>query len=101
VHHVEGGEEIMKMFEVVKEAHAGEAEAKCGSCNWPASLQYVLAESQKKAEELYSKGDAGLCGDCMCRMIVEEGYIVDLSPKASQELKNKLMSHVKKDASTR
>jgi hypothetical protein len=41
----------------------------CASCRWEATVQYVLAQSQKQAESMVRKGEAGLCGDCMCGMI--------------------------------
>lgn len=56
------------MFDVANIVEEG---AHCGSCNWPASHQYVLARKQKEAEQLYKKGEAGLCGDCMCGMLTE------------------------------
>jgi hypothetical protein len=51
-------------------------EEKCGGCNWPVTNLYALADSQEEAEALYQSGDAGLCGDCMCEMIVEQGWEV-------------------------
>jgi len=55
----------LRMFPIVKE------DAKCGGCNWPASHQYVLATTEKEAKALYRRGEAGLCGDCMCDLLVE------------------------------
>jgi len=52
----------------------GEEEVKCGGCLWRVSRLYVIAKTQKEAEELYEQGEAGLCGDCISDLLVETGY---------------------------
>lgn len=47
---------------------------KCGGCNWRVYRLYAYAESQEEADTLYRSGEAGLCGDCMCDLLVEESY---------------------------
>lgn len=59
-----------RLFTIVVEG------AHCGGCNWESSHQYVLAKTEEEARQLYEDGEAGLCGDCMCDMIVEAGYLV-------------------------
>ena len=58
----------MKMFIV-------DNEVKCLACNWRARL-YAYAESQEAADELYEDEDAGLCGDCMCDLLVEAEKVI-------------------------
>ena len=53
---------------------AYDGRVKCGGCNWEVSRLYVLAENREQALQLIKKGEAGLCGDCMSDMLVEEGY---------------------------
>ena len=48
---------------------------KCGSCNWEKEIQYVIADTQENAENLVETGNAGLCGDCMCDMLMEN-YVI-------------------------
>jgi hypothetical protein len=76
----------LKMFEVGKD----EEEKKCGSCNWKVAKVYLMAESQEAADKLYEEsgeedGDPrGLCGDCMCEMLAENGgagYTINNEPK--------------------
>jgi hypothetical protein len=50
---------------------------KCGGCNWRVSKLYALATSQKEANRLKRKGDAGICGDCMSGLLVETGYTIE------------------------
>jgi hypothetical protein len=64
---------MSKLFIVSTE----EEEPKCGGCNWRVGRLYALAETQEEAQELYGNGDAGLCGDCMCDLIVEGGRTVE------------------------
>lgn len=74
----------LKLFEVGRD----EETKRCGCCNWTVSKVYLLAESQEEADKLYQeygKEDGeprGLCGDCMCQMLVEIGYEIE------NELKN-------------
>ncbi len=60
----------MKMFKFSRE------DFKCGSCNWRVSNLYVLADTLEEAERLLKEGLAGLCGDCMCELLVDERYTV-------------------------
>jgi len=80
----------MKMFRL-------ESEGKCGGCNWAVSFVYVLAETEQQAKELYEKGEAGLCGDCMCDMLSEASYeVVSSYPTPnSKEDKRDLYSHTR------
>ena len=64
--------ENQKLF-VVNSAKTDEA-AKCGGCNWEVSQLYAIARSQEDADKLFKSGDAGLCGDCLCDLLVEGGY---------------------------
>jgi len=64
-----GVEWNMKMFKIEREEGTH-----CGGCNWEASIQYVIADTEKQARSLIKSGDAGLCGDCMCDMLSEAGY---------------------------
>lgn len=81
----------MKVFSISDEALAnaenksqGFGEVKCGGCNWSVSRLYALAESQDEADRLFLSGDAGLCGDCLCDLLVEGGdlYQYEISHKA-------------------
>ena len=65
----------MKVFKVTDDG-------KCGYCLWYGPL-YALAESQEGAEALYAKGDAGLCGECMVDLMVNNG--MDISGVVVQE----------------
>ncbi len=56
-------------------------EVKCGCCNWEVTHLYVLANSKKEARRLLKDGDAGLCGSCMCDLLTEEKYEIELSRK--------------------
>jgi len=49
---------------------------KCGCCNWPVTIKYVIAISEEEAKKLLDKGEAGLCGDCLCDLLVDEGYTI-------------------------
>ena len=53
---------------------AYDGRVKCRGCNWEVSRLYVLAENKDEALQMIKNGEAGLCGDCMSDMIVEEGY---------------------------
>ena len=44
---------------------------KCGYCNWNVRNPYVLAESREEALSLLERGEAGLCGDCFCDLLIE------------------------------
>lgn len=53
-------------------------EGKCGGCLWSPSQLYALADSQKEADELYKSGQAGLCGDCLAELLMDDGLgVVD------------------------
>jgi hypothetical protein len=67
----------LKLFEVDQDND----DKKCGGCNWKVSNLYVLATSQEEAEQIYKKGDGGLCGDCMCELLAETSYEIDNEPK--------------------
>ena len=62
----------LQLFDV-----SGHDDEKCGGCNWRVAKLYALATSQKDAEKLKKKGEAGLCGDCMSQMLVEGKYAVE------------------------
>ncbi|WP_353684428.1 hypothetical protein V4D30_01160 [Thermodesulfovibrio sp. 3907-1M] len=51
---------------------------KCGYCNWETSVFYWLADSREEAiqgiKAILAFGGSPLCGDCMCELLVEEGY---------------------------
>jgi hypothetical protein len=49
---------------------------KCGGCGWATSYVYVIAESEEEAKRLCEKGEAGLCGGCMCDMLAEAQYVI-------------------------
>ena len=66
---------MSKMF-IVKPEDVGEDELKCGGCGWRVSRLYVLAGSKKEAVDLVKEGLAGLCGDCMCDLLANEGYSI-------------------------
>jgi hypothetical protein len=44
---------------------------KCGECNWEVDRLFVQAESREDAIQLLVEGEAGLCGDCYGRMLVD------------------------------
>jgi len=54
---------------------------KCGGCNWRVTKLSALATSQKEANRLKRRGEAGLCGDCMVGLLVETGYIINNEPE--------------------
>jgi hypothetical protein len=62
----------LQLFDV-----SGHDDEKCGGCNWRVTKLYALATSQKEAYKLKKKGEAGLCGDCMSQMLVEEKYTTE------------------------
>jgi hypothetical protein len=72
----------MMVFSISDEALAKAGEVKCGGCNWSVSSLYALAESQDEADSLFLSGDAGLCGDCLCELLVNggDGYDYEISP---------------------
>jgi len=49
----------------------GEDEIKCGGCNWPTTVIYVIASSQEEARNMILNGHAGLCGSCFAEMLAE------------------------------
>lgn len=55
----------------------GDEETKCGCCNWSVRNLYAIARSQADANALFRSGDAGMCGDCLAEMIMNERWIVD------------------------
>lgn len=64
-------------IEELKEKYPDQSEninEKAGCCNWEIENRYVLADSQTEAEQLVLNGEAGLCADCMCDMMVEGKY---------------------------
>jgi len=44
---------------------------KCGGCNWRVENLYAVETLKDKIDEY------GLCGDCFCEMLVEEGFDID------------------------
>ena len=69
----------LKMFEVDR----GNKTKKCGCCNWQVSKVYLLAETEEQADQIFNESGEedneprGLCGDCMCEMLMETGYTID------------------------
>ena len=55
-------------------ADATDDGVKCGGCNWRVSYLYVLANSKEEALKMIENGEAGLCGNCMSDLIVDEDY---------------------------
>ncbi len=51
-------------------------EGKCSGCNWEASFVYVLAQNESQAHELLKREEAGLCGECMCEMVVQTERLI-------------------------
>jgi len=64
------GEAVAKVFRLDAKG------AKCGGCNWESNPQYVLASTKQEALSLLKSGEAGLCGNCFCDMLVETNRIV-------------------------
>jgi hypothetical protein len=62
-------------------------EVKCGSCNWETTQLFVIADTEEGARELLRSGNAGLCGSCMCELLVDEEYEIELSEKRREEWK--------------
>jgi hypothetical protein len=58
----------------------------CG-CNWEVTQLFVLADSKREARKLLRSGDAGLCGSCMCELLVDEEYEIEISKKRREEWK--------------
>jgi len=57
----------LRLYRFSSEARDG----KCDRCNWSVDCLYVLATSEEEAEELFRKGEAGLCGYCFSDMLFE------------------------------
>ena len=55
------------------EGWEGGDDGKCGGCNWEVDNVYLLADTLAEATEIFRENHRGLCGDCMCEMIVEGG----------------------------
>ena len=49
---------------------------KCGSCNWEVANVYLLASCQEEADDIYKETEKGLCGDCLCEMLIEGSDIL-------------------------
>jgi hypothetical protein len=77
----------LKMFEVDRESET----KKCGCCNWKVAKVYLMAETQEGADLLFNESGIedndprGLCGDCMCEMLVETGYNIETEPSNARK----------------
>ena len=56
---------------------------KCGACNWRTRMVYVLAGSQAEAVSIFHSDEAGLCGDCMCDMLMGANYTIAIEDKSN------------------
>lgn len=49
---------------------------KCGGCNWEVENIYRMADTQEQANAEFKEEQRGLCGDCMCELLVDGEYII-------------------------
>ena len=59
-------------------------EFKCGGCNWRVSRLYVYAKTEEEAIQMYKDGEAGLCGSCICDILVESNYRIKCYPEKGE-----------------
>jgi len=48
----------------------------CGGCNNETPYKYVLAKNKAEAEYLIREGLAGLCANCMCKLLTDEKFLI-------------------------
>jgi len=68
-------EERDKQHEIFHGIYGDDME--CGGCGWSQLYLYVLASSMEAARKMLLASEAGLCGECMCDLLVEMGYEID------------------------
>jgi len=85
-----------------------EDEVKCGGCNWRTYNLYVLADTREEAKDLLRKGEAGLCGECMCdllsegkyRILTEEDTIPSKNGKVLENIRQLYLGYYNTDLNT-
>ena len=56
-----------------------DAKGKCGYCNWHVTNLYVMASDQDAADKQFQSGELGLCGDCMCELLMDGSYTISMA----------------------
>jgi len=54
--------------------------ARCNGCGWRVSNIYLMADSREQAEKLHKELEGGLCSNCICELLMQEGYEI-IKPK--------------------
>lgn len=55
---------------------AGDGLEECGGCNYETPYMYVLAKDKPEAEYLLREGLAGLCAECMCKLLTDQKFLI-------------------------
>jgi hypothetical protein len=59
----------------------------CRACNWRTRMIYVLGGSQAEANRILQSDETGLCGDCMCDMLMEANYAIVMEEKGNLRIR--------------